>query len=129
MDNLQSCFGAYGTNGIVDSYGLLREIEKIVERIGINNLDIKISAVGYPNNCAIAIISDIGFWGVVEPVVDLGKCTGCDICLKVCKVGAIEIKDGGEPKLGKVIAQFLSEKEALALAEKLLIKGKQGEEL
>jgi dissimilatory sulfite reductase (desulfoviridin) alpha/beta subunit len=176
-DNLQSCFGSYCTNGIVDAHGLLKKIEKLIERLGINDRDIKISAAGCPNTCAISPISDIGFWGVIEPKIELEKCNGCQICVRACKVNAISIKDekavidydkckwcmdcilacpfdaiasgkrgyavsaggrggysppdrrGEETKLGKVIAEFISEEEAIKLAEELLLKLKNGEEL
>lgn len=91
-DNLQSCFGNYCTNGIVDSQGLLKKIEGLIKRLRINNLNIKISAAGCPNSCAISSISDIGFWGMIEPVIDLEKCNGCGICIGACKVKAISIK-------------------------------------
>jgi len=177
VDNLQSCFGEYCTNGIVDAQSLLRKIDKLIARLGINDLDIKISAAGCPNTCAVSPISDIGFWGVIEPLVEIDKCSGCEICVKACKVNAIEIKGGKavidydkckwcmdcinacpfgsivggkrgyavsvggrggyspfdrrgkETKLGRVTAEFVSEDEALKLAEELLIKIKQGEEL
>lgn len=172
-DNLQSCFGDYCTNGIVDAHGLSEKIEKIIQKLGLNDLDIKISVAGCPNTCAISPISDIGFWGVVEPIVGLEKCTGCEICVRACKVNAIEIKGGKavidynkckwcmdcitacpfdaivkgkrgyavsvggrggyspsdkrgeETKLGKVIAEFVSENEALHIAEGLLNKFKE----
>ncbi|MDI6731352.1 MAG: 4Fe-4S binding protein [Candidatus Margulisbacteria bacterium] len=172
-DNLQSCFGSYCTNGIVDAQGLLRKVEKIIQKLGINNLNLKIAASGCPNNCAVSLISDIGFWGVIEPIVNLDKCTGCAICVSACKVNAIEIRDKkavidpnkckgcmdcilacpfdaivggkrgfavsiggrggfspsdsreGETKLGQVIAEFVSEEEALQITEGRLKKFKE----
>jgi dissimilatory sulfite reductase (desulfoviridin) alpha/beta subunit len=38
-------------------------------------------------------LSDIGFHGVSEPELDLTNCTGCGLCVTVCKRKAIEIKD------------------------------------
>lgn len=177
VDNLQSCFGDYCTNGIVDAHALLKKIDKLVEELKINDLDIKISAAGCPNTCAISPISDIGLWGVIEPKVDDNICSGCEICVKSCKVNAIAIKDGKavidfnkckwcmdcinacpvgaiiggkkgyalsiegrggyfpydkrgeETKLGKVIANFISEEEALKLTKEILLKIKRGEEI
>lgn len=168
IDNLQSCFGLYCTNGIADAHSLLKKVEGLVKELGLNNRDIKISAAGCPNTCAISPISDIGFWGVIEPMVDLGKCTGCEICVRACKVNAISLKDkkavidlgkckwcmdcitscpfeaivggrrgyavsvggeggyspgdtvGGATTLGTVIAEFVSEAEALKICEKIL---------
>lgn len=160
IDNLQSCFGNYCTESNADPQSLLRRIEKLVEDMKLNDLSIRISAAGCPNSCAIAHLSDIGFYGVVEPEVDTTKCTGCELCVPICKREAIEVKDGvavideekcvhcaqcivvcpfnailekrrgfavliggreGEDvRLGKVIAEFLSEEEALQITERCL---------
>ena len=93
IDNLQSCFGGYCTNGNLNTQPFLRKVEGIVRKIGLNDLNIKISASGCPNSCGITQLSDIGYMGVVEPEVDIEKCTGCDICVKACKVKAIKIEN------------------------------------
>jgi dissimilatory sulfite reductase (desulfoviridin) alpha/beta subunit len=54
IDNLQTCFGGYCTNGIIDTQSLLRKIEKVVRELGISNLELTISAAGCPNSCGIA---------------------------------------------------------------------------
>jgi len=91
IDNLQACFGGYCDNGIFDAQALLCKIEKIVERLGVNNQNIKISASGCPNSCGISHLSDIGLIGVVEPGLDREKCNGCSVCIRACRVNAIEI--------------------------------------
>ncbi len=93
IDNLQTCFGGYCDNGIFDTQTLLHKIEKIVERLGVNNPNIKISASGCPNSCGISHLSDIGFVGVVEPEVDREKCNGCSVCLRACRTNAIEMEN------------------------------------
>lgn len=93
IDNLQTCFGGYCDNGIFDAQALLCKIEKIVERLGVNNPNIKISASGCPNSCGISHLSDIGFVGVVEPEVDREKCNGCSICIRACRTKAIEMEN------------------------------------
>jgi dissimilatory sulfite reductase (desulfoviridin) alpha/beta subunit len=93
IDNLQTCFGGYCANGVFDTQAFLLEVEKIVEGLGLNNLNIKISASGCPNSCGISHLSDIGFMGVVEPEVDENNCNGCSICVKACRVNAIEMKN------------------------------------
>ncbi len=161
IDNFVSCcFGEHCTENIMEPRPLIRKIEKITEELDLNNLNIKISAAGCPNVCAIPHISDIGFWGIVEPEVDIANCTGCDLCVPVCKPNAIEIKDnvavidkekcfycgqcivicpfdaitekrkgfaaivggreGGDVRLGEVIAEFLSEEEVLQVTERCL---------
>ena len=93
IDNLQTCFGEYCTHSIVDTQSLLRSIEGKAEQLGVDNLDIRVSASGCPNSCGIAHLNDIGFFGVVEPEVDRAQCDGCGICEKVCKRKAIRIID------------------------------------
>jgi len=65
----------------------------MIEKLGLNNLDIKISASGCPNSCSISHLSDIGFIGVVESEVDKKKCRCCRTCIKACRVGAIKIEN------------------------------------
>ncbi len=160
IDNLQSCYGNYCTENNADPQSLLRKIDRLVNHSGLNNLNIKISAGGCPNSCAIVHLNDIGFYGVVEPGVDIDICTGCELCVPVCKKKAIRIVDGvavidrehcrncgqcivvcplnalveqrrgfavlvggreGEDtRLGQVIAEFLSEEEALEITERCL---------
>ncbi len=93
IDNLQTCYGSYCTETLVDTQSLLRGVEQIVQELEIDNLTIKISAAGCPNSCGIAHLNDIGFYGVAEPEVDLQECTGCGLCLFVCKRKAITIQD------------------------------------
>ncbi|MDD5593840.1 MAG: 4Fe-4S binding protein [Candidatus Margulisbacteria bacterium] len=93
IDNLQSCFGGYCDNGLFDAQELVRKVEKLVEKIGLNNLNIKISASGCPNSCGISHLSDIGFVGVVEPEVDLNKCKGCGVCLKACRTRSLAVEN------------------------------------
>jgi len=91
IDNLQTCFGGYCSNGIFDCQTFLRKVEKIVEKLGLNNPNIKISASGCPNSCGISHLSDIGYVGVVEPEVNKERCNACGICVKACRVKAITI--------------------------------------
>jgi anaerobic sulfite reductase subunit C len=91
IGNLQSCFGAYCTESLVDPQSLLKQIEDKVAEVGINDLDVNISASGCPNSCGIAHLSDIGFYGAVKPAVETDKCNGCGLCLQVCKRKAIAI--------------------------------------
>jgi len=167
IDNLQSCFGNYCTENNADPQTLLRRIERKVEELDLNNLNIRVSATGCPNSCGIAQLNDIGFMGIIEPEVDITKCNGCELCVPVCKRKAIEIKDGvaiidkeeckycgqcivicpfdaivenrkgfavlvggkegGDTRLGEIITEFLSEEEALQIAEQCLIILKEKE--
>ncbi len=91
IDNIQTCFGEYCTESLVDSQSLLRRIEKMVEELGFDFPGLRVSAAGCPNSCGIAHLSDIGFYGVVEPEVDIDLCTGCGLCIPICKRKAIGI--------------------------------------
>lgn len=53
--------GNYCTENNVDPQSLLRRIEGKIEELDLNNLNIEISAAGYPNSCGIAQLNDIGF--------------------------------------------------------------------
>lgn len=165
IDNLQSCFGSYCTESNADPQNLLRRVEKLVDRLGLNDLDIKVSATGCPNSCGIAHLNDIGFMGVVEPRIEAALCNGCELCVPICKRKAIAVKggvavideeqcahcglcitvcpfdaivenrrgfaalvggrEGADTRLGEKIAEFLSEDEALELAEKCLRLAKE----
>ena len=161
IDNIQGCcFGKHCTENIMNPHPLLRKIEKKVEELGLNNLNIKVSAGGCPNSCGIPQLSDIGFYGAVEPEVDTINCDGCELCVPVCRTKAITMKDslaiidlegckhcgqcimvcpldaiaekrkgfgvmvggrdGEDVRLGEIIAEFLSEEEALLITESCL---------
>ena len=133
VENMQSCFGDYCSEGLFNPQGLLKRI---------------------------AHLSDIGFHGVMIPVVDIALCTGCGTCVTACKRKTIQVKDKkaviemkncafcgacrsacpqkaigekrrgiavllggrGEPgtQLGTTIAQFVSEDEAFEIADNLI---------
>jgi len=94
VDNLQTCYGTYCTESNVDCQSLLRRTERLIEELDLNDPNIRISAAGCPNSCGIAHLNDIGFYGVVEPEIDTNMCTGCNLCVPICKRKAIEIRGG-----------------------------------
>ncbi len=93
IDNIQSCYAGYCSEGLADGQSLLKRFEPVVAELGLVNPAMTISASGCPNSCGIAHLSDIGFHGVVEPEVDADACTGCELCLAVCKRKAIRLQD------------------------------------
>ncbi len=136
VDNLQACFGNYCTESVVDPQSLLRRIERRVEELGLDNLDLRVSAAGCPNSCGIAHLNDIGFHGVIEPEIDIDLCNGCELCVPVCKRKAIRIEedvaviDQGECKhCGRCITVCPCD----AIAERrrgfaVLVGGREGED-
>jgi dissimilatory sulfite reductase (desulfoviridin) alpha/beta subunit len=93
VENMQSCFGDYCSEGLFNPQALLKKIEKRINELKIKDLKITVSAAGCPSSCGIAHLSDIGFHGVMIPVVDTAVCTGCGTCVAVCKRKTIQVKD------------------------------------
>ena len=93
VENMQSCFGEYCSEGLFNPQALLKRIEKRINSLNIKNLRITVSAAGCPSSCGIAHLSDIGFHGVMVPEVDKAICTGCGTCIAACKRKTIQVKD------------------------------------
>jgi anaerobic sulfite reductase subunit C len=93
VENMQSCFGEYCSEGLFNPQALLKRIEKRINGLNIKDLQITVSAAGCPSSCGIAHLSDIGFHGVMIPVVDNAICTGCGTCVSACKRKTIQVKD------------------------------------
>ena len=93
VENMQSCFGDYCSEGLFNPQALLKRIEKRINELKIKDLKITVSAAGCPSSCGIAHLSDIGFHGVMIPVVDTALCTGCGTCVAACKRKTIQVKD------------------------------------
>jgi dissimilatory sulfite reductase (desulfoviridin) alpha/beta subunit len=92
IDNIQSCYAGYCSEGLADAQTLLKRLEPVVAELGLVDPAMTISASGCPNSCGIAHLSEIGFHGVVEPDIDVNACTGCELCLAVCKRKAISLR-------------------------------------
>lgn len=92
-ENLQSCYAGYCTEGLADGQSLLRRLEQRMADSHFDTPGVTISASGCPNSCGIAHLSDLGFHGVAETEVDSQLCTGCEMCLPVCKRKAIKIQN------------------------------------
>ena len=93
VENMQSCFGEYCTEGLFNPQALLKRIQKRINDLNIKDLKITVSAAGCPSSCGIAHLSDIGFHGVMIPVVDTTICTGCGLCVAACKRKTVQVKN------------------------------------
>jgi dissimilatory sulfite reductase (desulfoviridin) alpha/beta subunit len=93
VENMQSCFGEYCSEGLFNPQALLKKIEKRINDLNIKDLKITVSAAGCPSSCGIAHLSDIGFHGVMIPVMDKTICTGCGTCVAACKRKTIQVQD------------------------------------
>jgi len=91
MKIVTACQGkAICPSGIIDSPAIALEIER---RQGGRELPNKItcSVTGCPNNCMKVNYNDIGIKGAVEPHFVAENCNYCGDCVKICRVGAIEV--------------------------------------
>ena len=93
VENMQSCFGYYCSEGLFNPQALLKRIEQRINELKIKDLKITVSAAGCPSSCGIAHLSDIGFHGVMIPVVDTAACTGCGLCVAACKRKTVQVKN------------------------------------
>lgn len=89
---LVACKGTLCTHGLVDTQGICSKLHD--KYFGYKlPAKFKIGIVGCPNNCAKASLNDLGFMGQRLPKLEENNCTGCGLCVSVCKVGAIEKVD------------------------------------
>jgi len=64
----------------------------------------KMGVAGCPNSCVKPQENDLGFNGVVEPLLDEteNECISCNLCEKACPTGALKMVDG-RPVINKVL--------------------------
>lgn len=79
--------------GSIDTRSLANELDRRFFRVD-TPYKIKMGVTGCPNNCGKARESDIGVMGSRIPEWDGTDCIHCNLCVKLCAVGAIEERDG-----------------------------------
>ncbi len=85
-----ACSGCeYNPNGLMDTQKMVRLVDEKYFGQGMPH-KFKISFSGCPIDCARTNENDLGFQGAVRPEWDEETCTGCRICSKACREGAIE---------------------------------------
>ena len=87
-----ACKGTICSHGLGDTQGLCRVLDEKFFAMEVA-AKCKLGIVGCPNNCAKAQLNDLGFMGQCYPKTDEGKCAGCNKCVSVCKLKAIEVID------------------------------------
>src|SRR3989338_7238260 len=94
-----ACGGCeYNPNGLTDTQKMAEMVDE--KFFGTSTYHkFKMSFSGCPIDCARTREADLGFQGVVEPAWDEDTCTGCTICSRACKEGAIV----SHPETGKPI--------------------------
>jgi Fe-S-cluster-containing hydrogenase component 2 len=82
---------------------LLDETEKVGLVHTTSNVIDEISYICNCCGCCCGILRGFNEWGIDEAIaranylaeIDAEKCTGCEICVERCQVGAISMSDGG----------------------------------
>lgn len=92
--NVVSCLGEeYCFKAAAETTGLAGEIgERFTGEKTPGPLKVGIGGCPFP--CTRPQFNEIGLMGRVRPEMDLEKCTGCEKCVEVCKVGAASVVDG-----------------------------------
>ncbi len=83
--------------GIVDSQSFAQQIDKKFSGQLLPH-KFKAAVSGCPNGCSRPLENEIGLCGVVQPQLDAEACTGCSLCVDICKESALSMRDG-EPVL------------------------------
>lgn len=84
-----ACSGCeYNPNGLMDTQKMAKLVDEKYFGQGLPH-KFKISFSGCPIDCARTNENDLGFQGAVKPQWNEETCTGCRICAKACREGAI----------------------------------------
>lgn len=87
-----ACAGCtYNPNGIVDSQTLCLEVDKRFFGTPTGHHKFKITFAGCPIDCPGARDADLGFQGMIEPLLDESLCNGCGICVSGCDDKALSL--------------------------------------
>ncbi|MDH7570820.1 MAG: 4Fe-4S binding protein [Armatimonadota bacterium] len=92
--NVAACAGAERcAHAFLDARALGRALEMLFGG-DESPVPVKIAVAGCPNACTAPQVADIGFVGMVEPVLDRGRCTGCGACAAACDKKALTMRRG-----------------------------------
>ncbi|MBI2864741.1 MAG: 4Fe-4S binding protein [Chloroflexi bacterium] len=90
-----ACAGcSYNPNGLVDTQGMCLEVDRRYFGTPTGLHKFKVSFSGCPIDCFRTREMDLGFQGVVEPELVEDICNGCELCVRNCEDGALQMVDG-----------------------------------
>jgi anaerobic sulfite reductase subunit C len=93
-----ACGGCeYNPNGVMDAQASALEVDEKLFGTPTAHHKFKISFSGCPIDCFKSNMNDVGFQGVVDPVLDMAECISCGLCAKSCGAGAIAMGEDGKP--------------------------------
>lgn len=88
-----ACAGCeYNPNGITDTQGICAEVDKRYFGTPTGHHKFKVSFSGCPIDCFRTREMDLGFQGVLEPELVEDLCNGCELCVKGCEEGALQME-------------------------------------
>ena len=92
--NVVSCLGSdYCFKAAAETTSLAKEVAEAFTGEKTPG-PLKVGIGGCPFPCTRPQFNEIGIMGRVRPEMDTEKCTGCERCVAVCKVGAASVVDG-----------------------------------
>ncbi|MBI3945065.1 MAG: 4Fe-4S binding protein [Armatimonadetes bacterium] len=85
-----ACAGCeYNPNGLGDTQGLCREVDRRFFGTPTGHHKFKISFSGCPIDCFRTREMDLGFQAMVGPRLDEAACNGCTLCVQACEDKAL----------------------------------------
>jgi len=89
-----ACQGESCSHGLIDSQRIAKKIdERLFGKAGLPH-KLKIGITGCPNACIKPQENDIGIMGTISKTFKEDLCNLCGLCVEICPVKAMKIKDG-----------------------------------
>ncbi len=89
-----ACGGCtWNPNGLMDTQQMSLEVDRHYFGTATGHHKFKISFAGCPIDCSRTREMDLGFQGIVAPVLVPDACDGCNVCVAFCEDKALELVD------------------------------------